>query len=99
VVTPCQVNRAGEKKAAESGGIYDRDAIADTSELEKTADALFTIYQDKPLRHKREAMICNLKMRDAALLDNFPIYMPAEYRFVGQLARADDLELSQLLTS
>ena len=97
VVTPCQVNRIGEKKAADSQGIYDREAIADTSELEKTADALFTVYQDKPLRQKREAIVCNLKMRDAGLIDPFPIYMPAEYRFVGELASADDSQLSQLL--
>jgi hypothetical protein len=99
VVTPCQVNRAGEKKAAESGGIYDREAIADTSEFEKTADALFTVYQDKPLRQKREAIVCNLKMRDAGLIDPFPIYMPAEYRFVGELASAGDSQLSQLLVA
>jgi replicative DNA helicase len=97
VVTPCQVNRAGEKKAADSNGIYDREAIADTSELEKTADALFTVYQDKPLRQKREAIVCNLKMRDAGLIEPFSIYMPAEYRFVGELASADDSQLSQLL--
>lgn len=97
VVTPCQVNRAGEKKAADSNGIYDREAIADTSELEKTADALFTVYQDKPFRQKREAIVCNLKMRDAGLIDPFSIYMPAEYRFVGELASADDSQLSQLL--
>jgi replicative DNA helicase len=97
VVTPCQVNRAGEKKAADSQGIYDREAIADTSELEKTADALFTVYQDKPMRQKREAIVCNLKMRDAGLIDSFSIYMPAEYRFVGQKADADDSLLSQLL--
>jgi replicative DNA helicase len=97
VITPCQVNRVGEKKAADSQGIYDREAIADTSELEKTADALFTVYQDQPLRQKREAVVCNLKMRDAGLIDPFSIYMPAEYRFVGELARADDSLLSQLL--
>jgi replicative DNA helicase len=99
VVTPCQVNRIGEKKAAESGGIYDREAIADTSEIEKTADALFTIYQDKPLRQKKEAIICNLKMRDSGLIDPFSIYLPAEYRFVGELASADDAQLSQLLVA
>lgn len=97
MITPCQVNRIGEKRASESNGIYDREAIADTSELEKTADALFTVYQDQPLRQKREAIVCNLKMRDAGLIDPFPIYAPAEYRFVGQLARADDSVLSQLL--
>jgi hypothetical protein len=97
VVTPCQVNRVGEKKAADSGGIYDREAIADTSELEKTADALFTVYQDNPQRQKHEAIMCNLKMRDAAPIEPFSIYMPAEYRFVGELASADDSQLSQLL--
>jgi replicative DNA helicase len=97
VVTPCQTNRAGEKKAAESNGVYDREAIADTSELEKTADALFTIYQDKPFRQKREAIICNLKMRDAGLIDSFSVYAPAEYRFIGELASSDDSQLSQLL--
>jgi replicative DNA helicase len=97
VVTPCQVNRAGEKKASDANGIYDRDAIADTSELEKTADALFTIYQDKPLRQKREAIICNLKMRDSGLIDSFPIYLPAEHRFVGASASANDSQLSELL--
>ena len=99
VVTPCQVNRAGEKKAADSQGIYDREAIADTSELEKTADALFTVYQDSLMRQNREAMVCNLKMRDSGLIDPFKIYMPAEFRFVGELASADDAQLSQLLVS
>jgi replicative DNA helicase len=97
VVTPCQVSRMGEKKAIDANGVYDRDAIADTSELEKTADALFTVFQDKPLRQKREAIICNLKMRDAGLIDSFPVYMPAEYRFVGETASANDAQLSRLL--
>jgi hypothetical protein len=56
------------------------------------------VYQDNPMRQKSEAMVCNLKMRDAGLIDPFPIYMPAQYRFVGELASADDAQLSQLLS-
>jgi hypothetical protein len=97
VVAASQINRAGLKKVKETNGVYEIDAIADTSEFERSSDNLYTIYQDQVLKQRREAVITNLKTRDSKLIDPFNVYAPTEYRFIGELAQVDQSQLSQLL--
>jgi replicative DNA helicase len=65
--------------------------------LHNSADALFCIFQDPPLRQRKEAVITNLKNRDGRIVDPFSIYLPAEYRLVAELAAIDEEQLSKLL--
>jgi hypothetical protein len=65
--------------------------------LHNSADCLFAIYQDAPLRQKREATITWLKARDAQIPEPFNIYMPAEHRLVAELETLDDSQMSSLL--
>lgn len=86
VLAPHQINRQGFKKASENAGIYEIEALSDANEAERSSDVVLTIYQDVALRQKKEAVICNLKNRDGRLVTPFNIYMPAEHKFVADLA-------------
>jgi replicative DNA helicase len=97
IVSPHQINRVGLRKVKENNGVYDLEAIASTSEAENTADNLFAIYQDMTLRQKKEAVFSHLKARDSKIIEPFNVYLPAEYRFVGELAQVDESQLSKLL--
>ena len=81
----------------ETGGIYETSALADANEAEKSPDAIYTIYQDEPLRQKHEAVVCNLKTRDGAMIQPFNVYCPSQYRLIGELEQASDAEMSSLL--
>lgn len=85
VVTPHQINRQGHKKAQENGGIYEVEALSDANEAERTPDVVLTIYQDQPLRQKKEAVITMLKNRDGRIIEPFNVYLPPEHRFVADL--------------
>lgn len=98
VCSPHQISRKGLARAKENGGIYDTEAIADTSEIERTADVLFTVYQDDVMKQKREALITHLKSRDSRIVDPFNVYCPTEYRFVAELAQVDENQLVKTLT-
>lgn len=92
-----QINRQGFKKAKENGGVYEMEAIADANECERSSDALWCIYQDPPLRQKKEAIITNLKNRDGRIVEPFSVYLPSENRLVAELATVSEDQLSQLL--
>jgi replicative DNA helicase len=85
VVTPHQINRQGHKKAQENGGIYEVEALSDANESERTSDVVLTIYQDQPLRQKKEAVITMLKNRDGRIIEPFNVFLPPEHRFVADL--------------
>ena len=97
VVAASQINRKGLKEVKETNGVYQIDAIADTSEFERSSDNLYTIYQDQVLKQQGEAVITNLKTRDSKLIDPFNVYAPTEFRFVGELGKVDPAQVSQLL--
>jgi hypothetical protein len=73
------------------------EAIADANECERSSDALFCIYQDSPMRQKKEAIITNLKNRDGRIVEPFSVYLPSENRLVAELATIDEEQLGQLL--
>jgi replicative DNA helicase len=97
VASAHQINRSGYKEAQKNAGVYDISALADASEAERSSDVLLCIYQDIPLRQKKEAVVTNLKNRDGRIVEPFNIYMPPEYRIVGELSSLGDEELSELL--
>lgn len=92
-----QINRQGYLQAQKNGGVYEMNAIADANECERSADSLFCIYQDPPLRQKSEAIITNLKNRDGRIVEPFSVYLPAENRLVAELATVDEEQLGKLL--
>jgi len=98
VVSPHQINRKGEAKARENGGVYEMEALADNNEAERSADVVVTVYQDGPLRQKDEAVICHLKSRDSHRVDPFNIYAPSRHRLMGDLVTTETgANLEQLL--
>jgi hypothetical protein len=90
VASPHQINRQGYLKAKANGGIYDLDAMADANEAERSADAIFTSYVDDGLQALEEAVCCNLKSRDSAVLPPFRIQYINRRRWIGSFRKGSD---------
>lgn len=71
-------------------------ALSDANEAEKSADHIFTTWQDEAAKQKREAVITHLKNRDGKTVQPFAVYVDAPGRFVGNL-RIDNAEADQVL--
>lgn len=97
VASAHQINRVGYQEAQKNGGVYEIKAIADANEVERSSDVLLCIYQDDPMKQKKEATITNLKNRDGRIVSPFNIYFPGEFRLVAELERMDESQLAQLL--
>lgn len=97
VVNAHQVNRKGFEEAQKQDGVLEISALAETAEVERSSDVVVTVFQDVPLRQKKEAMITCLKNRDGRIPAPFRIYFPAEYRYCSELAQVNESQLSSLL--
>lgn len=66
--------------------------------VHNSSDVVLAIYQDTPLRQKDEAIITNLKSRDARVVEPFNIYFSNKTKVMGDLLVAGaELNLQQVL--
>jgi len=70
-LSPHQIKREGYVRALGNGGIYLLSDLSDTSEIEKSADVVITLFMDDALRKSHMFKICNLKARRNALFEPF----------------------------
>lgn len=70
-LSPHQIKREGYVRALGNGGIYLLSDLSDTSEIEKSADVVLTLFMDDALRKSHMFKICNLKARRTQLFEPF----------------------------
>jgi hypothetical protein len=61
-----QINRDGKKEAAKTGR-YTMEHMAESSEVERSADFVFTVYQSEEDRVLQQAILDTLKFRRGPL--------------------------------
>jgi replicative DNA helicase len=94
-ITPHQINREGYKRACANGGMYMYTDLADTSEMEKTADVIITLFMDEVMRKSGVLKCCNLKSRRKKPFDPFEMCTTLENKHIFPMAtKASDFELS-----
>lgn len=70
-LSPHQIKREGYERALGNGGIYLLSDLSDTSEIEKSADIVITLFMDDALRKSHMFKICGLKDRRNSLFRPF----------------------------
>lgn len=93
VVSPHQISREGLRKAQQNDGVYGMDALADTSEAERTADVAYAIYLDDRLRAMNECLFSPLKNRNGELGEPFRAYCDSRHRIFGNLRQENYVDV------
>ena len=70
VMSPWQSNRKGYQDAVKNGGRYDLPAMAWAPEAEKSADLVYSVFQDDSMREAKTLLVGNLKARDRQKIDD-----------------------------
>jgi len=91
VISPCQINRQGWRKAGENEGVYDVTAIAEFNQIEKAADLIVGIYVDDNMKNAKEAKCSVLKARDARTPPPFLIYADGATRQIGSFDSGEEI--------
>ena len=63
-ISPAQISRKGLLDCLKNDGIYTTDAFAEYSEIEKSADLLFTVLMTEEMKVLSQMRLQNLKGRD-----------------------------------
>lgn len=95
LISPWQINRQGVTRAAANDGNYDMSALSSNNEVEKSADAVYTIYSSDELQAINEAKIGCLKMRDHRKADSFHMFVRQDCRRMEDM-RGGESELGDL---
>ena len=100
-ITAAQISRPGLDKALKVEGIYDISAFERYSEIEKSADHLFTVLMTAEMKATRRMRIQHLKNRDGEVcLDPADIFVDLERGFtLSEVAERSSEEQTQLLQS
>jgi replicative DNA helicase len=71
ILSPHQIKREGFARALTNGGLYQLPDLSDTSEIEKSADVLLTLFMDDAMRKSNIFKVCCLKARRNTPFDPF----------------------------
>lgn len=99
-LTPHQIKREGYVRALANGGMYLLSDLSDTSEIEKSADVVITLFMDDAMRKSGVFKICCLKARRNMLFDPFEACgnLASKYIYSRAELRPADFTLSSNAT-
>jgi hypothetical protein len=92
-LSPHQIKREGYIRALGNGGIYLLSDLSDTSECEKSADVVITLFMDDALRKSKMFKVCNLKNRRNALFEPFEACANLASKYIFTKADVSDSDM------
>lgn len=99
-LTPHQIKREGYVRALSNEGLYLLSDLSDTSEIEKSADVVVTLFMNDAMRKAGVFKICCLKARRNMLFDPFEACgnLASKYIFSRADVKASDFILDSSAT-
>jgi replicative DNA helicase len=94
ILAPHQINRQGKLKADENGGVYDKSALADAHECERSADLIITAYLNDDLRATNQIKFGCLKARHTRPFEPFLARADFDLRKICSKRSAREFELA-----
>lgn len=97
--TGAQISRQGMQEAVKREGIYEISAFAEFSEIEKSADHLFTVLMTPEMKATRQLRLQHLKNRDGEVVhDPCNLYVDLERGFcLSEVAERNETEVVEAL--
>lgn len=95
LLSPHQLSREGYVRALGNGGHYLLSDLSDTSEIEKSADVVITLFMDDALRKANMFKVCCLKARRKTLFEPFEACanLATKYMYSKSELTAEDLDM------
>ncbi len=87
IVALHQINREGKKRADQNDGVYDSQALADSSAAERTADVITSTYLNDDLKANNQVKIACIKNRDNESFQPFLANVHFPSRYISHLKR------------
>lgn len=94
-LTAAQISRAGYENAMKNNGLYEISAFAEYSEIERSADSMFSVLMSPEMRASSQLRIQCHKNRDGAVpLDALNLYVDLEAGFgLSEIAERNEAEV------
>lgn len=100
-LTAAQISRNGYEVAMKNNGLYEISAFAEYSEIERSADSMFTVLMSPEMRASSQIRLQAHKNRDGAVpIDALNLYVDLECGFgLSEIAERNEAEVVAALQS